>query len=348
VPFPRPRTDRQKALIIAIAAAAWVAAMVAYRHFTAPPPPTVYPYTTELLDSTGARVSNSAGPLQLRLDPFTLYRHQPNQRTPFFTINERGYRGGCEARPGQPNVVVLGGSTAFGFDLEAGLEREALPAQLGRLMPDYQLHNAGVVAWLSGQELAEMVHYADELAPRAYVVFDGWNDAFLQAYGRPEVAALGYHWGTFFVIEGQLRKAVGLAAVKPTPGRGPHRNGEVTAEYLKNHERMAAFARARGAVIVFAFQPHGSREQPQSAEGWRDMFLRRYPQFESEYAAQVEAALGQCQKLSLECIDMRTTTAFASSSEGMFLDLVHLTPRGHAAAAMVIADRLTALLARRP
>jgi hypothetical protein len=34
------------------------------------------------------------------------------------------------------------------------------------------------MGFLSGQEVAQMVHYLDEFNPSLYIVFDGWNDIY--------------------------------------------------------------------------------------------------------------------------------------------------------------------------
>ena len=140
----------------------------------APSPP---PYGLQLVDSEGRKLGAARGPLQLVLDPFTVYRNAPNQTTDHFTVDALGRRGGAvSAVVSAVAVFVLGGSLVFGQELRR--DEEVVTRRLEELLPDRQAWNAGCVGYLSGQELAFYVHRLRDAPAEVVVVVDGWNELF--------------------------------------------------------------------------------------------------------------------------------------------------------------------------
>jgi lysophospholipase L1-like esterase len=287
------------------------------------------PYSGYLVDRLGTPLSRRQGEIKLVLDPWTTYRNLPSQTLTYLTIDAHGYRV-TDARPagGGKTVVILGGSAAFGQGLAS--DAETFAAQLARGLPALHVVNAAAVGFLSGQELAEMVHYADRLRPALYVVFDGWNEVHAQSDG---VAAygLGYNWHMLGQIEEQLRKAVGGKAARPAPFR-PSAN-EIAAAYTENLDRMQAFARGRGAEILLVFQPHLSEALDRDGRfaAWRQKWYGG--PFDAEYSAVIARAVSVCNERGWSCLDMSN----ALPSAELFFDPVHPNAAGHARIAELLS-----------
>jgi lysophospholipase L1-like esterase len=293
------------------------------------PPAPGGPYSGYLVDRLGQPLSRRHGDIKLVLDPWTTYRNLPGQKLPYLTIDANGYRV-ADPMPagGRKTVVILGGSAAFGQGLAS--DAETFAAQLARGRPALHVVNAAAVGFLSGQELAEMVHYADRRQPALYVVFDGWNEVHAQSDGVAGYA-LGYNWQMLGQIEEQLRKAVDGKAAKPAPFRpSPH---EVAAAYIENLDRMHTFARGRGAEILFVFQPHLSAALDRGGRfaAWRKKWY--WEAFDADIHTVVTRAVAACHERGWTCLDMSNALPGAE----LFIDPVHPNAAGHAR----IAELLT-------
>jgi len=289
------------------------------------------PYSGSLVDRDGAPLSARRGHIKLALDPWTTYRKLPNQTLPYITIDANGYRVADPSPPGdRKTLVLLGGSAAFGQGLAS--DAETFAAQLAQKLPALHVVNAATMGFASGQELAEMVHYADRLQPALYVVFDGWNDLRAQSEGSAAYG-LGYNWEMVQQIEDQLRKAVHGTAVTHAPFRPSA--SQIAAAYVLNLERMHAFAHARGAEILFVFQPHLSAAldpEGRFAE-WRKKWYAPIPRFDEEYDAVIAQAVRACRERGFGHLDMSR----ALPSAELFIDPVHPNAAGHARIADLLA-----------
>jgi len=252
-------------------------------------------YKLALVDRGGRPLSDSRGGLQVRLDPFTSYRNQPNQHTGSFSTGAYGFRGGYRGTP-RP-VVVLGGSAAFGQGLPA--DSDCFAAVLDGLLEQREVVNAAVVGYLAGQELALMVHRLDDFNPSAYVAFDGWNELFDQWLVYPRETPWDHGFmNLFFSIEKRLHDLQTISGNQQKPQARPsgvsrkeearragitkemtHRKGKkntarsavgsggaepvererilegIQRNYHAALGRMNDFARARGASFLVVFQP---------------------------------------------------------------------------------------------
>ena len=130
---------------------------------------------------TGDKFSED-GNLTFAIAPYTIYKNLPGQSTKEYTINSRGFRGGeiSTVPDKRSRIIIVGGSTAFGGGVANN--DETIASILERLNPSYEVINAGVVGFLSGQELAYIVTELVDYHPRIIIAFDGWNDLFLQWY----------------------------------------------------------------------------------------------------------------------------------------------------------------------
>ena len=292
----------------------------------------VGPYSANLVDRRGAPLAHRQGHMKFVLDPWTTYRNLPNQKLPYLTIDANGYRVvGAEPAGDRTKAVILGGSAAFGYGLDSN--DHTFAAQLARQVPSLHVVNAATVGFLSGQELAEMVHYADGLRPALYVVFDGWNDVHAPAAGSPGYG-LGYNWQMLQQIEDQLRKAVRGRSGRPEPFRPSATS--IAEAYVANLERMQAFAKARGAEILFVFQPHLSVML--DAGGRFAEWRRRWytTPFDADYQQVIAHAGRACEARGWSCLDMSN----ALPSADLFLDPVHPNAAGHARIAELLAPIL--------
>jgi len=163
----------------------------------------VDPYALSFYSTQGQKISSLNGPLRLSMNPFTIYLNSPSQRTNAFVINSHALRNeeGVENDP-RPKIIVLGGSSAFGLGLASN--EETIPYLLQQSMPSHCVLNAGVVGFLSTQELTYLVTELIDYRPAAVVAYNGWNDLFvplLEPARQPE--KLGFS-NSFYDMQDRL------------------------------------------------------------------------------------------------------------------------------------------------
>jgi hypothetical protein len=100
-------------------------------------------YWPSLQTHDGIALGTRFGPLKLVLHPFVSYANLPNQKTPHFSINSLGFRGGDirKDEKTKKRIIVVGGSTAFGTGLQ--YDDETLARRLEYLL-DAEVINAAV------------------------------------------------------------------------------------------------------------------------------------------------------------------------------------------------------------
>ncbi len=308
-------------------------------------------YGLQLRDDAGRLLGQPHGPLQMRLDPFTVYRSAPNQCTDHFTIDPQGWRG-PGARGAGAAIVLLGGSAVFGQEL-AG-DGETCAAQLEALLPGTPVLNAGVAGFLSGQELAAYVHHLRGTPARAVVVVDGWNELFDQWQCGPRAdERFGFN-NTFFQIADRLAAAAPAdgaalrpAAAAPDDERYLQKLFDAYAANVHDIQRMAA---ARGAEFLWALQPElGGKPGPTVEEakilaGWDRTYgyLRR--DFPRRYAWLRARAVEYAAQHRLPCVDVGAEPEFAQAAGvALFHDPVHPNAEGQRRLAAVLARKLGGL-----
>lgn len=133
-------------------------------------------YSWGFYSRTGIRISEKNGLIKLSHSPYVGYRNLPNQSSPYFTINERGYRGPpvSETIPKGGRVIILGGSTAFGTGLKG--DEFTFARKLAKELPDTEVINAAVIGYISGQEFVAAATELIDLTPKLLIVINGWND----------------------------------------------------------------------------------------------------------------------------------------------------------------------------
>ena len=311
-------------------------------------------YDLSFLDHSGGRVSHQIGPLGLVLDPFCFYRNYPRQRNASLSVDQNGFRGGIPDS-GDPLLFLIGGSTVFGYGLSA--DDQTISARMSTQLRGFRSVNAGACGYVSGQELALMVAHLDQWRPAAYVVLDGWND-LVEAVHYPKVDPGSAAFpvlatnGQYFQLEQRLHEQAlstydGELPAWPFPSLIVERPletrfQEALERYVANVERMASWARARGAVFLVVLQPEkGARHTPTESE-------RAAPAIPAEISASyrrfVEAATQRFTALGIAHMSLLDHPAIVDSSDALFMDPCHLTPRGCDLVARLVAEELAPLL----
>jgi hypothetical protein len=359
VAWSRGQFDTRRNRILLVAASfgisAFVGGLALWWLWPSPAPPGIASEFS-FYDQWGRPVSGRVGRLKLVLDPATIYANWPGQREDTFTVDDDGFRA-TPRRPGRPQIVLLGGSAAFGWLLPS--DQATFAWRLAERMTTYDVINAAVIGFQSAQELSLVVHRLDNPHVTAYVAFDAWNDLFDPVVDstlmRP-LPVLGFN-NTFLVIQDQLwdfyRSQEGAVAerrrlVSPRLPQMPMDAyaGLVTETYLRNVERMHAFARARGAHFLLVLQPEvGSKPLPSAEE--RDTLarwerLKGYVRsgFPERYATMRKAATEFCAGRGIPSLDVSSAQEFRAEDATLFIDAVHLNERGNRLVSDLIERRL--------
>ncbi len=171
----------------------------------------IKPYEISFYTHNGKRISKNSTPLKLAMAPYTIYKNLPNQKTQAFTINSLGFRGReiSAVSEKKERIIVVGGSCAFGHDLAN--DSGTFQAILENLNNRYEVINAGVAGFHSGQELTYIVTELVDYHPDIIIAFNGWNDLFFSWYHhvwfrrQRENNEMGFNCNVFLkIIESQL------------------------------------------------------------------------------------------------------------------------------------------------
>src|SRR5262245_43159149 len=111
---PNQRFDTRRNRILLVVAPFGVSALLGgvalWWFWPAPPPGIASEFSC--YDQWGRPISGKSGRLKLVLDPATIYANWPGQKEDTFTVDDNGFRS-TPRRPGNPQIVLLGGSAAF-------------------------------------------------------------------------------------------------------------------------------------------------------------------------------------------------------------------------------------------
>jgi hypothetical protein len=179
-----------------------------------------------------------------------LYAHSKVERSA--GLNRHGYRGPVVGRksPGETRIVMLGGSTVFGFDMEV---EDALPAQLDRELRKVE-PNARVINLGFHQEGA--ISFVPTLRSYAFLDYDivllyeGYNDILGDAapntaqrrHASPVFRAVGY----YPVLPLVLREKAGFLRTGSGPTFTPGLANRTSASAM---EASSAIAEALGRQL---------------------------------------------------------------------------------------------------
>jgi lysophospholipase L1-like esterase len=291
----------------------------------------------------GIALGTRLGPLKLALHPFLGYSNLPNQKTPHFSINNLGFRGG-DIRKGektQKRIIVVGGSTAFGTGLQH--DAETFEQHLAQLL-NAEVINAAIVGHASGQELVYLLTELVDLQPDLVIALDGWNDydlhrtsKFLGSNGFGQIEAQlktlqavtdesfltrvsNLYWILFPNITKQLELLRGRLFRREEQTSEPDLR-LASAVYATNITKMRRLADAFHYQFLCVLQPDRDREQ--------------------QYRAFRDTAKMQLQQAGIVALDLNELDEQGIKAE-WYMDPVHLDGAGHQAIAQVIAKKIAA------
>lgn len=183
-----------------------------------------------------------------------LYGHSRVERSA--GLNRQGYRGPVVGRkqPGEQRVVMLGGSTVFGFDMEV---EDTLPAQLDRELKKVEpnarvinlgYHQEGAVAFVPTLHSYEFLDYD------FVILYEGYNDIFGDAqpnnsqkrHASPVFRAIGY----YPILPQVLREKAGFLRTGDGPTFKPGLANRTSASAMEATSAMSeALGRALNRLI---------------------------------------------------------------------------------------------------
>jgi lysophospholipase L1-like esterase len=318
-------------------------------------------YSFSFFNQKGQKLSDLEGMLKLILDPFTIYKNYPNQQTRKYSINQYGFRNGYTSK--KPHTaIVIGGSSAFGWVLDA--DDKTFASKLSRYNETYDVMNSAVMGFLSGQELAQMVHYLDEFKPSLYIVFDGWNDiynpyAFIKDWPILN-APIGFS-SNFFMIEDQLAQYYNLIKKDHNSSKSQLNPAGISLlneriffkkildTYVSNIIRMHAFANSRSALFLVVFQPELgnknvlSKDEKKVINEWEQRFEYLKRKIPERYKEFIREAKKTFLENDIWFIDINDEQEFSESPQTLFFDVIHPNELGHEIIARIIDGKLSAV-----
>jgi hypothetical protein len=316
------------------------------------------PYDYSFFNQKGRKLSDLDGMLKLVIDPFTIYRNYPNQKSPAYSINKYGFREGYTS--GKPyTAIVVGGSAAFGYALYG--DNKTFASLLSLSNEKYNMLNSSVIGFLSGQELSQMIHYLDDFNPDLYIIFDGWNDVAIP-YESVKVwpvvnPMIGYN-NTFWMIEDRLaeyfqitrkEKSVPTLSIDPIGESFDEEkfSEEILKRYTENISKMHDFAHSRGAEFLLAFQPELgnkkilSKDEKKALETWSHQFRYLERKIPSRYKLLISRAGKIFHEKRIPFIDINEEPEFSENPETLFFDVVHPNELGHKIIANILNRTLS-------
>jgi lysophospholipase L1-like esterase len=285
--------------------------------------------------------------LFFRLAPDLDVAETGNPRIFELQTNALGLRGGEVMRtkpPGIYRVLAVGDSCTFGSGAGGADTYPAqLEQQLGRLRRDlgFEVLNAGVPGFTSYQALRYLEVEGFDLQPDAVLFGTGVNDASPAHAGgkrrfgagrmlsdREYAAALRAQRG-LGIRRLLWRAGLGLgAAGSPVDEAGELKRRVPLAEYQRNLASFAEQSRARGILPLILAWPLETQARGQEGRTEVELTVERY-QRGAATAAAAQAAL---------FVDLLPPL---QGRADLFIDMIHLSPRGY----RVVAERIARELA---
>jgi lysophospholipase L1-like esterase len=311
------------------------------------------PYGLQLVDDAGRALGTPHGPLKLVIDPFTVYRLQPNQKTKRLTVNHWGGRGAAEDDD-RSAVAFLGGSACFGQELASDDDVFTTHLKANR---STRWFNFGCPGYCSGQELSFYIHRLRELAPEIVVSVSGWNDCFAAVQGAPLGDGMYGFNGMFFEIRDRLAAFhCGGSPNSPSPHDvSRDQSFERAAKtYIDNMLDLERITKARGAGFVWAIQPElGAKSNRSQYENdiltvWEKHYRYSPKEFSRRYAELRRRSKAAALKHGVTFVDLNESDAWKSKSDVLFADVVHPNADGHRAIAEAILPTLEKLRRAQP
>jgi lysophospholipase L1-like esterase len=300
-------------------------------------------YWPSLQTHDGIALGTRSGPLKLVLHPFVSYANLPNQKTPHFSINNLGFRGGDirKDEKTKKRIIVVGGSTAFGTGLQ--YDDETFAQRLEYLL-DAEVINAAVVGHASGQELVSLVMELVDLQPDLVIALNGWNDferpltsKFRGSNGFADIEeqlktlqsvtdeslltrVSNLYWVLFPNITKQL-ESLWLKFFRRGEQTRETDLGLASAVYATNMTKMHRISEAFHSTFLCVLQPDRDRHQ--------------------RYRAFRETAKMHLQQAGIVALDLSELDEPGIKAE-WYMDEMHLDAAGNQAIAQIIANKIVA------
>jgi hypothetical protein len=136
---------------------------------------------------------NEYGELIKRPAPYVVYKFPKNYKGKYVSTNSLGFRGeefSVEKHPNKKRVIILGGSTAFGF--LAGRNDKTISGFLERKfnsenIENYEFYNMAIQAYITTQELVLLTVEVLDYKPDIVIFLNGINDLYSSDISRPAV-----------------------------------------------------------------------------------------------------------------------------------------------------------------
>jgi GDSL-like Lipase/Acylhydrolase len=316
------------------------------------------PYDYSFFNQKGRKLSDLDGMLKLVTDPFTIYKNYPNQKSSAYSINRYGFREGYTSH-NPYTAIVLGGSAAFGYALDN--DNKTFASIISSSNKRYNVINSAVIGFLSGQELAQMIHYLDDFNPALYIVFDGWNDVYSPyelTKSWPVINPLIGYNNAFLMIEDRLAEYFEMMRKdKNSPEARLNSVGELLDEqkfsdeilkiYTANISKMHDFAHSRGADLLLVLQPElgnkkmHSKDEREALETWASRFGYLDRKIPERYKLFISGARKIFQEKNIPFIDINDEPEFSENPQTVFFDVVHPNELGHRIIAHIINHALS-------
>jgi hypothetical protein len=311
-------------------------------------------YQVSLFNHEGRRLSETSGPFRLITDPFTIFNNYPNQKSKSYSINKYRFRDGHTSDKPY-TAMVVGGSAAFGWHVNDN--EKTFSSQLSRINPKYNIINGAVVAFLSGQELAQMIHYLDDFHPNLYIVFNGWNDVsdpYLVTQNWPATYTSFGFYHFFSDIENRLAEYYKLTSndinsqTSPLEPIGKPLDEQdysqlILKRYTTNVKKMYSFASSRNAKFLLVFQPELTSKRVLSEDEKKFLTAsnqRPYTYLDKNISKIYKNLIEESKKIfdysNIAFIDINDEPEFCEKDETLFYDVVHPNVQGHEIIAKIL------------
>lgn len=306
----------------------------------------------------GQEGANVAIGAVLLADERLFFRLRPNldmertRSTRIFGLktNSLGLRGGpvtIDKAAGTFRVLCVGDSCTFGSGAATNRTYPAqLQARLREMRPGVRVEviNAGVPGYSSFQGRRYLESEGIRLSPDCVVIALGYNDAIpaQTGPGRPFRAGSRFsdrEYGEALARSSRLgvaRLANRVAAsfrrsAAPETFPAPGLKTRVSLdESRENLARMISFCSQRGIAVVVLAWPVAPQSLPQNADPVTEIFV-----------GYQRAARAVADEAGVAFVDLVATVA---GRPALFIDHVHMTPKGYGLVAERIAERIVPLL----
>jgi hypothetical protein len=295
-------------------------------------------------------------------------------------LNAEGFRTAREIVNPKPadelRIFFLGGSTVIGgYQVETTIPGVVEAHLQANGLPHARAYNFGVLSFVSGQELALLVHRLIDLRPDLVIAYDGGNDLFEPWFYDPRpgypfnfvteeeaMAALANAQGDAKTIASFVRD---LALVQALVGTGdwagrvsirlnrlrgavdygsPHWKEAVVAAYARNLNAMCRFARGNGVLFAAFFQPLLAYSNPldarQVADTGGDVMVQGLRE-QREMALRAIAAQFPAPSLEAGC-RFGDPSRILENDAAAFTDAIHVDTKSNQLIGRRIAEDLLA------